>query len=101
MSDAGKMSETDIIEQARTDLEAEYVNDLVEALEAFYGHGVADQSSGDMEAPTGHFYRVHRWVLTTDSHGFREVAEFDSESEARERFETLDEEFSEWGSDDE
>jgi hypothetical protein len=101
MTDAGKMSQTDIIEQARADLGEPTISNLVEALEAFYGHGFADQRSGDVESPTGHFYRVHRWVVTTDSQGFNEVAEFDSEAEARERFSTLDDEYSEWGSDDE
>ncbi len=66
------MSEADLIEQARQDLgETIEPGDLLGACESFYGHGFADDQAGEAEyGPHGHFYRVHRWIVFTDSAGF-------------------------------
>jgi len=76
-----ELSEAEIIEQARV-LDAEVVS-LVDALEAFYGNGFSDDSAGDVEYLDGHCYRVHRWLVWTDSQGFSDVSTFDTEVEAQ------------------
>lgn len=68
----------------------------LEWAEELYGHGMADEVSGDVEAPTGHFYRVDRWIVTTDSRGFREIDAFPTEGYAHNVFESLDAEYAEW-----
>lgn len=75
------LSETEIIAQANRDLDAE-ASTLLEALEAFYGNGFADQLTGDVEYLDGHVFRVHRWLVWTDNYGFKSVSEYDSEAEA-------------------
>lgn len=65
---------------------------IIETCEAFYVNGFADESGGDMNAG-GHFYRVHRWIIHTDSQGFNEYEEFDTEDEARKAFEKYQNEF--------
>lgn len=102
------LSEEDIIKQASEafgDLD-DYVRIgnpgvLMSALHAFYMNGSADDQSGDVEAPTGHFYRVHRWIVTTDSQGFEHIEALDTEAEAIEAFTLLDNEYSQWAGDDE
>lgn len=93
------MSETDLIEQARDDL-GEQSESVLAACEAFYGHGFADAVGGDVESPTGHFFRVHRWIVVTDSQGFADLEAFDSEGEAVARFATLESMFSDWLADE-
>jgi hypothetical protein len=70
----------------------------LEACETFYLHGTADDVSGDVEAPTGHFYRVARWIVRTDSQGFKDLEELETEDEARAAFETLETEYDAWSS---
>jgi hypothetical protein len=94
------MSETEIVEQANRDLDA-HAESLLDALDAFYLSGFADETSGDAESNVGHFHRVHRWIVRTDSQGFKDVETFDSEQEATRRFAELDEYYSEWLGDDE
>ena len=80
------LSEAEIIAQAnkhyqlrwKTHLDAD---DLLLALESFYMNGGADETSGDVET-FGHFYRVHRWIVWTDSQGFHDVDTYDTEAEA-------------------
>jgi len=72
------------------------VKTLMDALEDTYMNGFANEVSGDVEAPTGHFYRVERWIVTTDSQGFRDLWPFDSPAEARKEFQLLDEAYSKW-----
>lgn len=65
---------------------------LLAACEAFMLNGCADESSGDADT-FGHFYRVHRWIVWTDSQGFHDVETYDNEDEAHEAFEKYE---SEW-----
>lgn len=72
------------------------------ALEFIYMDGCADQVSGDVEAPTGHFYRVGRQIVDTDSRGFHNYNSYTTEAEAEAEFDRLDNLYSEWlGDDDE
>jgi hypothetical protein len=59
MSRANAMSEDELIAQARADL-GDDVSTLLEALEAFYGNGFADEQAGEADYLDGHVYRVHR-----------------------------------------
>lgn len=72
----------------------------IEMCEEIYGNGFADEVSGDVEAPTGHFYRVHNCVVVTNSNGFSDLTEYPNESEAIGAFEALDESYSAWCDDD-
>lgn len=78
------LSKDDIIAQARSHLN-EDVSDVLEACEAFYGHGFSDDSDGDVET-FGHFYRVHRWIVWTDSQGFHDLETYDTEEDAVKSF---------------
>lgn len=65
-------------------------------LEEIYMDGMADYVSGDVEAPTGHFYLIDCQMVTTDSQGFRCVENFNSMREAKEEFEKREREYAEW-----
>lgn len=58
---------------------------LLAALEFFYMNGSADEFSGDTDT-FYHFYRVHRWIVTTDSQGFNDIETYDTEDEAIKAF---------------
>jgi hypothetical protein len=64
--------------------------------ETAYMDGVADDVSGDVECLTGHFYRVGRHVIVTDSQGFRNRYSFDTVEEAKRNFAELDREYGDW-----
>lgn len=82
-----RLSENEIIEQARADLgETIGPRSLLQALEAFYFHGFSDEQCGDVDYLDGHCYRVHRWLVWTDSRGFHDVDTFDTEAEASTAF---------------
>src|SRR4029077_2186483 len=73
------------------------VKTIMDALEAFYGHGMTDEMSGNVECPsTGHFYRVDRWIVTTDDRGFRADWIYGTIAEAQSEFQKLEDEFSKW-----
>lgn len=88
------MTRNEIISQARS-IDST-VAALLDACEAFYGHGVTDEVSGDVEAPTGHFYRVDRWIVTTDSQGFRELDEYETAELAAAVFAERDSTYRAW-----
>jgi hypothetical protein len=71
--------------------------------ENIYMNGCADAVSGDVESPVGHFYRVGRYIVQTDNLGFHHLNEYDTENDAKEAFDSLDNLFAKWGdnSDDE
>jgi hypothetical protein len=71
------------------------------ACETFHGHGFGDDELGDVDG-FGHFYRVSRWTVETDTRGFSTVTEHGSEEEAIAWWATLEEEWREFcGPDDE
>lgn len=102
------LSEDEIIkeaEEAYGDLD-DYVRignpgRLMSALYAFSMNGSSDDESGDVESPTGYFYRVHRWIVTTNSQGFDDIETYDNEAEAIEAFNRRNEEYCQWAGDDE
>jgi hypothetical protein len=92
------LSEDEIILQAVGAFGSEEVishpnNRLLDALESFYMNGLQDEVSGDAET-YGHFYRVHRWIVWTDSQGFSEVETHDNERDACKAFEKHDKDYS-------
>jgi hypothetical protein len=74
--------------------------DLMHACETFYMNGCADAVDGDVESDTGHFYRVHRWIVTTDNYGFKEIETYDTETEAIVAFEQRADEHTQWAGED-
>jgi len=95
MNRSNALSESEIVTQARTDLGEPEIETLLDALEAFYLNGFSDDQTGDAEYADGHCYRVHRWLVWTDSQGFRDVSTFDSEDEARAEIDRYGRELSE------
>lgn len=65
-------------------------------LEEIYMDGMADYVSGDVEAPTGHFYLVGCQIVTTDSQGFTGVEDFMSEAKAMEEFNKRNKSYNSW-----
>jgi hypothetical protein len=68
-------------------------------LENLFMNGFADDETGDVDSPTGHVYRVGRWLVHTDSSGFHTVFPYTAEADATEAFARIDTEFSEWMND--
>jgi len=81
------LSEDEIIHGARMLRGEHEVSTVLEACEAFYGHGFSDESDGDVET-FGHFYRVHRWIVWTDNQGFHGLETYDTEAQAQAYFAT-------------
>src|SRR5215813_5271397 len=90
------MTDHQLIEEAQKNFGESGIETLLDALEAYYLSGRPDEESGHVESPTGHFYRVDRWIVTTGSQGFREVDSYYDEAEAHATFEILEEEYFEW-----
>lgn len=93
------MSEQEFIAHSNETLSTSGIESVLEACEEFYGSGFADSVSGEVESPTGHFYRVHRWIVQTNSEGFTELNTFDSEYEAIKEFEILERDYCAWDGD--
>ncbi len=103
MAKDNSMSEQEFVAQCLLDFPDNFeapnellARDVLEACEVYYMNGCYDDLSGDSEAPTGHFYRIHRWIVTTNSQGFRFLDTFDNEDEASKAFKQRDDEYSEW-----
>ncbi len=101
------MSEQEFVAQCLLDFPDNFeapnellARDVLEACEVYYMSGCYDNLSGDSEAPTGHFYTIHRFMVTTDSQGFRTLNVFDNEDEAQKEFNNLEAEYSEWETQD-
>lgn len=94
---ASMKSEQEIIEEAEQHFGPINPGTLLNALEAFYMEGADDENAGNVESPTGHFYRVDRWIVVTDSQGFKDIHTYDSVSEAENEFAQLVDDYAEWG----
>jgi hypothetical protein len=94
------LSEDEFMEEATESL-GDTCTTVMEACEAFYMHGVADEVSGDVESSLGHFYRCHRWIVVTDNYGFKDLQTFDTEAEAEIDFRSRAEEYCQNAGDDE
>jgi hypothetical protein len=80
------LSEDEIIEQAYAlGLQDLHPENVLEACELFYGCGAEDEADGDADT-FGYFYRVHRWIVWTDSQGFHDIETFDTEAQAEKQF---------------
>ncbi len=100
------LSENEFIGQAATQFPGEIFgrspnHRILDACEAFYMNGCADEVSGNVESSLGHFYRCHRWIVVTDNQGFKDVQTFDTEAEAEIEFRSRDEEYCQLVGDDE
>lgn len=73
----------------------------LEECEEVYMNGFVDEVSGDVDAPTGHFYRVGKAIVTTDNYGFHTIQEFSTVELAEEAFENLNNEYDDWCDEDE
>jgi hypothetical protein len=91
------MRDGEFVRQARVDWPDANIRTVLDACEEYYMNGIYDDISGDMESPTGHFYRIDRHIVVTDSQGFHDLQTFDSEEAAIEAFGKLDDEYAEWG----
>lgn len=77
------------------------IRGTLDACEELYLHGFPDEVTGDVDSPTGHVYRIDRWIVTTDSYGFHEIDEYEVEADAKIAFEGYDYDFERWeGNDD-
>ena len=72
----------------------------LQQLEDVYMDGSADEVSGNVDAPTGHFYRVGRQIVRTDSQGFSDAEDFTTVEEAMDDFNRRGIEYASWDSDD-
>jgi hypothetical protein len=90
------MTEKELLDLARTNLGEANIDNVKDAVLAFHGHGGADATTGEVEAPTGHVIRVDRWIVVTDSEGFSELEEYESADQALVAFADYDDEYSEW-----
>lgn len=59
-----------------------------------------DQSSGDVESPTGWFAQCGRHVLTIDSAGFHYVTSYSTRADAAVVFDQLESDYSTWDDDE-
>jgi hypothetical protein len=64
----------------------EPVDSVLDACEVIYANGCSDECAGDMAYGIGHVYRVSRWLVFTDSQGFRTLEEYRSERAAKRAF---------------
>jgi hypothetical protein len=90
------MTEKELIEQARANLGMPEIDSVEDAVIAFHGHGVADEQSGQVEAPYGHVIRVDRWIVRTDERGFNVLEVHSTEDLARVAFAEYDAEYVRW-----
>lgn len=103
MSERGTMSRDDIIAQARELVAPATLEELVgvmddetdettlveTACKAFYLHGRADDQTGNVDT-CGHYVRVHRWIVWTNSIGQTGIEEEGTEREAINRFSQIE-----------
>lgn len=61
----------------------------LEALESIYMDGFADAVDGDVDSEIGHFYRVGRCIVCTDSQGFHCLHVLNTEALAHDCFDAL------------
>lgn len=94
-------SEYQIIKEAQENYGETGIETLLDALEAFYLSGSPDEASGDVEAPTGHFYRIDRWIVVTNNQGFKDVQEYGNAETAEWEFGKLEDDYCEWADEDE
>ena len=95
------MSEAELIGQAKLDWDEEVIETLKDALEVMYTNGSFDEVGGDVEAPTGHYYQIDRWIVVTDIRGNHTIHTHESIEEAEAAFDELEAEYEAWTDDEE
>lgn len=75
--------------QAAYKLTAVMPSDVEEALEQFWGNGMADDEFGSVDEPGGQVFRVDRWTVVTDEDGFKAYTEHPTEADAEAHMEGL------------
>lgn len=90
-----------IVDEARDEggylhIEVRKPESWLDYCEEVYGTGFADELSGDVEAPTGHFYRVGRHIVVTDSQGFKYLSDHGSVGKAQSFFSELEDQYDAW-----
>lgn len=70
-----------LISEAQSAFPDSPIVDVLDACEAFYMNGCADEVIGDVDT-IGHFYRVDRFIVATDSQGFHTCHTFETVEEA-------------------
>jgi hypothetical protein len=91
-----RMNAGDFITTVRRNLGEPELSTVKDAVLALHGHGVADDVTGDVEAPTGHVILADRWIVLTNSQGFTTLEDFDSAETARERFAAYEDAYADW-----
>lgn len=71
----------------------------LDRLETVYLDGCADDVIGDVDA-LGHYYRVGRYIVQTDSQGFHEVFTFDTLEAARHKWQEIEAAYTLYDTDD-
>lgn len=69
---------------------------LAAAVQWIVNGGGADEQTGDVEALIGHVARVDRWLMRTNTQGFVDVIEYDTEESAKVAFQGLEAELADW-----
>lgn len=64
------------------------VKTVLDACEAYWGHGLADDACGEVEF-RGHAYRVDRWIVETNDQGFHRTRTYPNEQRAHAAFERI------------
>ncbi|HEY1249205.1 MAG TPA: hypothetical protein VGE97_09475 [Nitrososphaera sp.] len=96
MDKGALMTEQEFITQAKLDWEDSEINDIEDALEACYQNGSYDDIGGDVEAPTGHYYKIDQWIVVTDNQGFHKITEWPTVEDAEKHFDELEKEYEKW-----
>lgn len=90
------MHGNDLILLARKNLGEPDIATVKDAVLAFHGHGVADDVTGDVEAPCGHVIRVDRFIVTTDERGFTDLIEYADAGLAVQAFAEYEDEYADY-----
>lgn len=59
---------------------------ILASLEMLWGHGLADEQSGNASDGPGHVYRLDRWTVETNTQGDHDVTAYETEDLARAAF---------------
>lgn len=90
------MHTNELITTVRRNLGEPEIATVKDAILALHGHGVADDTTGNVEAPCGHVIRVDRWIVRTDSQGFTDLEEYGNVETARKWFAEYEDDYADW-----
>jgi hypothetical protein len=79
-----------LIAEAQSNFPDELIIDVMDACEAFYRNGSYDEVTGDVDT-IGHFYRIDRFIVETDSRGFSICNTYNTVWEAEEEMRRMSE----------